>query len=110
MYIVTPSLQLKALSDSRENVRRGVVESLGLMGDKRAVPALERQRKVDENLVTTMIDSVLPSLRRGRKAILRPEQRSLPLPQINRQTIKPTAAIEAARKQSAPVAVEVVDE
>ena len=48
-----------------------------------------------------MIDSVLPSLRKGRKAILRPEQRSLPPAQINRQTIKPLAAIQAARQQVA---------
>ena len=92
---------IKALGDARENVRRGVVESLGRLGDKRAVPALERQRKVDEHLVTSMIDTVLPSLRRGRKAVLKPEQRLLPPAQINRQTIKPLAAIQAARQQGA---------
>ena len=95
---------IKALNDSRESVRRSVVESLGRLGDKRAVPALERQRKIDEHLVTAMIDSVLPSLRRGRKVEPRPENRLMPQPIINSATIKPKAAILAARSTAAAAA------
>jgi hypothetical protein len=54
---------IKALRDPREGVRRGVVESLGRLGDKRAVAALERQRKIEETegakLAMAMIDMVL---------------------------------------------------
>ena len=92
---------IKALTDERESVRRGVVETLGRLGDKRAVPALERQRKLDEHLVTAMIDSVLPSLRRGRKVEPRPENRYMPQPIINGATIKPKAAIQAAKVAAA---------
>jgi HEAT repeat protein len=92
---------IKALNDPRESVRRSVVESLGRLGDKRAVPALERQRKNDEHLVVVMIDSVLPSLRKGRKVEPRPENRLMPQPIINSATIKPKAAILAARNTAA---------
>jgi HEAT repeat protein len=67
---------IKALNDAREDVRRGIVESLGRLGDKRAVAALERQRKSesknDERLVAAVIDTVLPGLRKGRKVEPRP--------------------------------------
>jgi HEAT repeat protein len=92
---------IKALNDPREDVRRGVVESLGRLGDKRAVPALERQRKNDDPLVTGAIDGVLPGLRKGRKVEARPENRLLPQPIINSATIKPKAAILAARSSAA---------
>lgn len=101
---------IKTLRDPREGVRRGVVESLGRLGDKRAVAALERQRKIEETegakLVTAMIDMVLPGLRRGRKFEPRPDQRIMPAPIINNATIKPKAAIEAAREAHARMAAE----
>jgi HEAT repeat protein len=92
---------IKTLNDRHENVRRGVVQALGQMGDKRAVPALERQRKHDENLVTSLIDVVLPGLRKGRKVAPKPEYRLLPQPIITNVTIKPKAAILAARNSAA---------
>jgi HEAT repeat protein len=96
---------IKALNDPREDVRRGIVESLGRLGDKRAVAALERQRKSesknDERLVAAVIDTVLPGLRKGRKVEPRPENRMLPQPIINSATIKPKAAILAARSSAA---------
>jgi hypothetical protein len=62
---------IKALNDPREDVRRGIVESLGRLGDKRAVAALERQRKSesknDERLVAAVIDTVLPGCARAAK-------------------------------------------
>jgi HEAT repeat protein len=100
---------IKALKDPREGVRRGVVESLGRLGDRRAVAALERQRKVEETeskLVVAMIDMVLPGLRRGRKFEPRPDQRLTPQPIINTATIKPKAAILAAQENAARIAAE----
>jgi hypothetical protein len=79
------------------------------MGDKRAVAALERQRKVEETeskLVVAMIDMVLPGLRRGRKFEPRPDQRLTPQPIINTATIKPKAAILAAQENAARIAAE----
>ena len=54
---------VKAVYDDKESVRRAAVEALGMFGDERSLPTLERALKDSDGTVAALADLALQNVR-----------------------------------------------